>query len=211
MSGMPNGTHFRRFGEFRSHSRVLMLSCGLAWWNSFTTLWSAQSWKNKHPLCRNAGSRVEWIFDVCSPQKVKESRGFWKRGTFVFVVNDFANRMSTFSSNQGTFPRDCICWGSFSLISPSYTFPACFSLPLSLPMFRYLSFVRQALSLFLCCFMSLAVPSPPDLHSRFHLFFCFSLRGQESVRQLECFTSNQLWKPRRRFLRIYSPVSWLQF
>ncbi len=50
-----------------------------------------------------------------------------RRGLFFLVVNDFGNKMSTFSSNLGTFPRDSICWGSFSLAYSFHPFHTLFS------------------------------------------------------------------------------------
>lgn len=146
--------------------------------------------KRINTLCRNVGSWAKWIFDVCSPLKVRESRSFWKMRAF-FVVSDFGSKMRTFSSNLGSFPRDSICWGSLSF---TYSFPLFHSLSLDVFLLILVSHVP---SLFLSCFMSLAVPSPrsrPQLPVSF-IFLFLSERSRDCETVGEFYFSDQFRKP----------------
>lgn len=164
MSGMLNWIHFRYFGECRNHSAVLMLFC-----YSLVVVWldrivsphfSLHKVRRKNTLCRNAGTWVKW-FDVCSPQKVRQSRSFWKtKVCFLEWITYLEIKMSMFSSHLGIFPRDSICWGSFS---PFFTLSSSCSAYHSLSVDVLIADIGQS------CSFTLTLLNMP-------------LRGQERVR-----------------------------
>ncbi len=73
-------------GEFGHHSSLLMLAIIAQLWFGLIKQFVLHKANRINTLCRNVGSLVEWIFQVCLPHKVRECGSFQRtRHKHIFV------------------------------------------------------------------------------------------------------------------------------